>query len=108
MGRLIVTLMLVGPTSSQTLHLIVLRQNGSLCDRIVAIVGPRVAHNGEFCGLIYLFDCVHISLVSALSMMSPKIYKKFCQTTCTGGGQSASFSLTETSLRVVLRRTRDL
>ncbi len=72
MGRLIVTLMLVGPTSSQTLHLIVLRQNGSLCDRIVAIVGPRVAHNGEFCGLIYLFDCVHISLVSALSMMSPK------------------------------------
>ena len=72
MGRLIVTPMLVGPTSSQTLQLILRRQNGSLCDRIVAIVGPRVAHNGEFCGLIYLFDCVHISLVSALSMMNPK------------------------------------
>ena len=81
MGRLIVMPMLVGPTSSQTLQLILQRQNGSLCDRIVAIVGPIVAHNGEFCGLIYLFDCVHISLVSALLMMSPKIYKKFCQTT---------------------------
>ena len=40
--------------------------NGSLCNRIVAVVGPIVAHNGEFCGIIYLFDCVHISLVSAL------------------------------------------
>ena len=79
MGRLIVTLMLVGPKSSQTLQLILRRQNGSLCDRIVAIVGPIVAHNGEFCGLIYLFDCVHISLVSALSMMSPKINKKFAR-----------------------------
>ena len=81
--------------------------NGSLCDRIVAIVGPIEAHNGEFCGLIYLFDCVHISLVSALSMMSPKNKTKFCQTTCTGGGQSASFSLTETSLREVFRVIRD-
>ena len=107
MGRLIVTLMLVGPMSSQTLHLKVRRQNGSLCDRIVAIVGPIVAHNGEFCGLIYLFDCVHISLVSALSMMNPKMKLKVCQTTCTGGGQSASFSWTETSLREVFRRIRD-
>ena len=81
--------------------------NGSLCDRIVAIVGPIVAHNGEFCGLIYLFDCVHTSLVSALSMMSPKNKTKFCQTTCTGGGQSASFSLTESSLREGVRRIRD-
>ena len=107
MGRLIVTPMLVGPTSSQTLHLIVRRQNGSLCDGIVAIVGPIVAHNGEFCGLIYLFDCFRISLVSALSNMSPKINEKYCQTTFTGGGQSASFSWTETSLREAIRRIRD-
>ena len=47
--------------------------NGSLCNRKVAVVGLIVAHNGEFCDLIYLLDCIHISLVSALSMMSPKI-----------------------------------
>ena len=47
--------------------------NGSsLYGRIVIIVGPIGAHNVEFCGLIYLFDCVHISLVSALLMMSPQ------------------------------------
>ena len=108
MGRLIVTPMLVSPTSKSDPATNLVETNGSLCDRIVAIVGPIVAHNGEFCGLIYLFDCVHTSLVSALSkMMSPKNKTKICQTTCTGGGQSASFSLTETSLREVFRRTRD-
>ena len=53
--------------------------NGSLCNRIVAVVGPIAAHNGEFCGLIYLFDCVHISLVSALLMMSPETKLMFAR-----------------------------
>ena len=34
---------------------------------------------GSFCGLIYLFDCVHIFLVSALLMMSPKIKINFAR-----------------------------
>eukprot|EP00090_Calanus_glacialis_P016132 TRINITY_DN2531_c0_g1_i6.p1 TRINITY_DN2531_c0_g1~~TRINITY_DN2531_c0_g1_i6.p1 ORF type:complete len:102 (+),score=15.12 TRINITY_DN2531_c0_g1_i6:210-515(+) len=55
-------------------------KNWSLGNRIAAVVGHIAAsHNGEFCGLIYLFDCVHISLVSALIMMSPKIKRNFAR-----------------------------
>ena len=53
------------------------KQPRKLCGKVKEIDGTLVppaivACNGEFCGLIYLFDCVRISLVSALSMMSPK------------------------------------
>jgi hypothetical protein len=54
MGRLSVTPMLVGPMFSQTLGPDLSETNGSSCNRIVAVVGPIVAHNGEFLGS-YLF-----------------------------------------------------
>ena len=51
--------------------------NGSFWDRMIAIVDPLVV-----CGLIYLLDCIHISLVSALLMISPTTEIKFFMTTC--------------------------
>ena len=52
-------------------------KNGSFCVRMIAIVDPLVV-----CGLIYLLDCIHISLVSALLMMSPTKEIKFFMITC--------------------------
>ena len=39
----------------------------------------RTKVNGESGGLIYLFDCVHISVVSALFAMNPKSWTETSQ-----------------------------
>ena len=48
MGRLSVTPMLVGPMFQSDPATNLAETNGSSCNRIVAVVGPIVAHNGEF------------------------------------------------------------